>query len=81
MSNNRDSFWIYHERQEAALCGQHALNNLLQKAVYNPQSLAETAHELDQIELNYMAQNNEGGIWYVFIFLSCFTLFLLLQFQ
>jgi len=61
MSNN-DEFWIYHERQQAALCGQHALNNLVQAAVFNAQGLAEIAMQLDQIELDYMAQNNEGGV-------------------
>lgn len=75
MFNNRDGFWIYHERQEAALCGQHALNNLVQGAVFTAQSLAETALELDQIELHYMAQNNEGGVWYVHIFLHYCILF------
>jgi ataxin-3 len=64
MSNN-DEFWIYHERQQAALCGQHALNNLVQAAVFNAQGLAEIAMQLDQIELDYMAQNNEGGVKYV----------------
>mmetsp|Transcript_14897 Transcript_14897/g.24633 ORF Transcript_14897/g.24633 Transcript_14897/m.24633 type:complete len:339 (-) Transcript_14897:166-1182(-) len=54
--------WIYHERQEAALCGQHALNNLIQASVFTPGSLAEIALQLDDIELNYMAQNNEGGV-------------------
>ena len=54
-------YWIYHERQQALLCGQHALNNLVQQNVFSPQSLAEIAHQLDAMELNYMAQNNEGG--------------------
>lgn len=55
-------YWIYHERQEALLCGQHALNNLVQACVFSPGSLAEIAHQLDEMELTYMAQNNEGGI-------------------
>lgn len=53
--------WIYHERQEALLCGQHALNNLVQACVFSPGSLSEIAHQLDAAELNVMAQNNEGG--------------------
>ena len=53
--------WIYHERQEALLCGQHALNNLVQACVFSPDSLSEIAHQLDAAELNVMAQNNEGG--------------------
>jgi ataxin-3 len=54
--------WIYHERQEAQLCGQHALNNLVQQNAFSPGDLAEIADQLDQMELNYMAQNNEGGV-------------------
>ena len=53
--------WIYHERQEALLCGQHALNNLVQAKAFSPEALAEIAHRLDQVELAYMADNNEGG--------------------
>ena len=55
-------YWIYHERQEALLCGQHALNNLVQAYIFSPDSLSEIAHQLDAAELNMMAQNNEGGI-------------------
>ncbi|KAL3789246.1 hypothetical protein HJC23_002831 [Cyclotella cryptica] len=55
-------YWIYHERQDALLCGQHALNNLLQANEFSPASLAEIASQLDQMELAYMSQNNEGGI-------------------
>lgn len=54
-------YWIYHERQQALLCGQHALNNLVQGSVFSADSLADLALQLDQIELNFMAQNNEGG--------------------
>jgi ataxin-3 len=54
--------WIYHERQEAALCGQHALNNLVQASVFSPGSLSDIAHQLDEMELTYMANNNEGGV-------------------
>jgi len=56
------SAWIYHERQDALLCGQHALNNLVQECVFSADALAEIAHQLDEMELTYMAQNNEGGI-------------------
>jgi len=38
--------WIYHERQQALLCGQHALNNLLQIQSFTPDSLAEIALQL-----------------------------------
>ena len=38
-----DSIWIYHERQEALLCGQHALNNLAQRPVFSPYQLSQIA--------------------------------------
>lgn len=56
------SEWIYHERQDAMLCGQHALNNLVQASVFSAGSLSEIAHQLDEMELAYMAANNEGGV-------------------
>jgi ataxin-3 len=62
MSSEDVEYWIYHERQQALLCGQHALNNLVQANKFSPGQLAEIAHQLDQMELNFMAQNNEGGI-------------------
>jgi hypothetical protein len=77
---NDEGVWIYHERQEAALCGQHALNNLVQAAIFDPYGLAEIAYQLDQIELNYMAQNNEGGIRYV-LFSILFRFVVLFQRQ
>ena len=55
-------YWIYHERQEALLCGQHALNNLVQACIFSADVLAEIAYQLDQLELAAFAQNNEGGI-------------------
>jgi hypothetical protein len=57
-------YWIYHERQQAMLCGQHSLNNLVQANTFSPHQLAEIAQQLDQVELNLMAQNNEGGVRY-----------------
>ena len=57
-----EHIWIYHERQQALLCGQHALNNLVQACNFSPESLAEIAHQLDEMELQFMSQNNEGGI-------------------
>eukprot|EP00584_Thalassiosira_punctigera_P005075 CAMPEP_0172534000 /NCGR_PEP_ID=MMETSP1067-20121228/6525_1 /TAXON_ID=265564 ORGANISM="Thalassiosira punctigera, Strain Tpunct2005C2" /NCGR_SAMPLE_ID=MMETSP1067 /ASSEMBLY_ACC=CAM_ASM_000444 /LENGTH=356 /DNA_ID=CAMNT_0013318727 /DNA_START=185 /DNA_END=1255 /DNA_ORIENTATION=- len=54
-------YWIYHERQDALLCGQHALNNLVQQNAFSAGTLADIAGQLDQMELNYMAQNDEGG--------------------
>ena len=54
------STFIYHERQESLLCGQHSLNNLLQHQAFSPDQLAEIAHQLDQLELNYMAKGTGG---------------------
>jgi len=45
-----DAVWIYHERQEAALCGQHALNNLSQSPVFTVAQLSEIAFQLDSLE-------------------------------
>ena len=50
MAKDSSSIWIYHERQEALLCGQHALNNLAQSPVFTVSQLTEIAWELDQLE-------------------------------
>ncbi len=44
------SAFVYHERQAAALCGRHAVNNLLQGPHYDDISLANIALSLDQRE-------------------------------
>lgn len=59
---SNDDDWIYHERQEALLCGQHALNNLVQASVFTPGALADIAHQLDDLEMKFMSENNEGGV-------------------
>ena len=43
---------IHFEAQEpgSMLCGVHALNNLLQAALFSPQDLAQLAQELDDLE-------------------------------
>lgn len=46
--------WIYHERQEALLCGQHALNNLAQAPLFTVDQLAEIARQLDALERGVM---------------------------
>ncbi|CAB9507002.1 Ataxin-3 [Seminavis robusta] len=61
-SNGSSDVWIYHEKQESLLCGQHSLNNLVQYCEFTPDTLAIFAHELDELELNFMAENNEGGV-------------------
>jgi Ataxin-3 len=57
-----ETIWIYHERQEALLCGQHALNNLVQSDSFSAMELATIAQQLDALELQFMADNNEGGM-------------------
>lgn len=61
MMSSETEYWIYHEKQQALLCGQHALNNLVQANAFSAGQLAEIAYQLDQMELDYMAQNDEGG--------------------
>eukprot|EP00941_MAST-03F_sp_MAST-3F-sp1_P005106 g5106.t1 len=41
---------VYHEKQQAALCGKHCLNNLVQGPLFDLDSLAGIAHELDEKE-------------------------------
>ena len=53
------SIWIYHERQEAALCGQHALNNLVQAPIFSVEGLAEIAWQLDQLERNVLTEQQQ----------------------
>ena len=53
MSHASDTF-IFHEVQESMLCGQHALNNLLQESIFTPIDLAEIAQDLDSQERAFM---------------------------
>ena len=62
LSSSSNTTYIYHERQEALLCGQHALNNLVQTQTFTPDALAEIAQQLDQMEFNYMSAGNENGV-------------------
>lgn len=48
---------IYHERQAAACCGRHAVNNLLQGPLFSDVELAEIAQSLDQRELGLLSAN------------------------
>ena len=53
--NQCQPVWIYHELQDSLLCGQHALNNLIQQEnFFHPGQLAEIAHQLDAEERIYM---------------------------
>ena len=49
---------VFHERQDGALCAQHALNALLQGPYYTAVDLANIAQQLDDLEQERMA---EGG--------------------
>jgi ataxin-3 len=46
--------FVFWEPQDAALCGLHALNTLLQEPLFHPNDLAEIAQELDAAEANIM---------------------------
>ncbi|KAJ3402299.1 Ataxin-3, partial [Chytridiales sp. JEL 0842] len=54
-----DAGVIFHERQDGQLCAQHALNSLLQGPYFTAVDLSTIAQDLDQQELNAMA---EGGL-------------------
>ncbi len=47
---------IFHERQQGALCAQHALNNLLQAPQWDPVQLADIAQRLDDAERIQLAE-------------------------
>ncbi|GKY92393.1 hypothetical protein MPSEU_000210200 [Mayamaea pseudoterrestris] len=53
-SQSAKDIWIYHERQQALLCGQHALNNLVQSPVFDAGMLADIAMTLDAMERKVM---------------------------
>ena len=48
--------FIYHEKQVSALCGVHALNNLLQGSYYGAGDLADVARALDARELALLTE-------------------------
>ncbi|GAA5820684.1 hypothetical protein JCM11251_003111 [Rhodosporidiobolus azoricus] len=60
--------YIYHEKQEpgSMLCGQHALNNLLQTSIFTPQDLADIGRQLDAMEAAQLdagtSLRGEGGV-------------------
>jgi len=47
---------LYHEKQDAALCGVHALNNLLQGPLFSEIDLMHIAHDLDASEKAMMME-------------------------
>jgi Ataxin-3 len=52
---------LYFEPQQAALCGVHALNTLLQGPYFNEVDLAELAAELDALERQLMLEGGADG--------------------
>lgn len=54
MTSTQQIEWIYHERQQSALCGQHCLNNLLQGFFIDIGDLLSAAQELDAQEKKLM---------------------------
>lgn len=56
MEETEDDYLIYFEKQQAALCGVHAINTLLQAPLMTEVELSEIAQQLDQIEHSLMAQ-------------------------
>ncbi|KAL1507476.1 hypothetical protein AB1Y20_008312 [Prymnesium parvum] len=56
MSTDRSSaYFLYHEKQLSAMCGVHALNNLLQGPHFGVGDLAEWAYQLDSRERALLA--------------------------
>lgn len=51
-----ESRYIYHEKQQSALCGQHCLNNLIQGPLFTTMGLATIAQELDARERQLMLE-------------------------
>lgn len=60
MSNwKQQKNFIYHERQESMLCGQHCLNNLMQGPFFNAVQLSQIALELDAQERALVGRSME----------------------
>jgi ataxin-3 len=56
---------LYHERQDAALCGLHTLNNLLQGHFVNEIDLMMIAQELDAAERSVMGEHGTGTMDFI----------------
>ncbi|KAH9400821.1 Ataxin-3 [Tyrophagus putrescentiae] len=52
---------IYHEKQEGRLCAVHCLNNLLQGSYFTAVDLGNLADQLDEAELQQMAEGGFDG--------------------
>ena len=48
---------LYHEKQVSLLCGQHALNSLLQGPYFTAEDLTAIAVEFDERERNLMRES------------------------
>lgn len=53
--------FIFHEKQEGALCAQHCLNSLLQSEYFSAVDLAEIASDLDKQEQYFMYDRESGN--------------------
>ena len=51
---------VYHEKQQSACCGRHAINNLLQTPAWTDVELAEIAMGLYETEKTLRLQNCDG---------------------
>jgi ataxin-3 len=49
--------YIYHEKQDAALCGVHCLNSLMQGDYFTEIDLMQLARELDEQERRFMMES------------------------
>jgi Ataxin-3 len=56
--SNRSKTYIYHEKQDSHLCGQHCLNNLLQGPYFTAVDLAGIASNLDAMERRLGVEDN-----------------------
>ncbi|CAF4280113.1 unnamed protein product, partial [Adineta steineri] len=54
MNKVKDRTGIYHEHQQGLLCGQHALNNLLQNPIFSSAALDDIARNLDIEEISVL---------------------------
>ena len=53
---------VYWEKQRAAFCGVHAVNNLLQGQFYSEWDFSEVAQALDEHERKLMAEMGENRV-------------------
>src|SRR5690242_12338787 len=58
-SSHKDK--VYFEPQEAAFCGVHCVNNLLQNSYFDVVGFSTIAHELDEQERKIMVQGGESS--------------------